>query len=231
MSKIDWYYIYSPRYYPFHFYLQENIPSSVFNAKGIFIEQSVFDEHLYKHKGEHFFSRITVKVENIIRIINQRLLTNNLEPFFFTDCDILVRPNAKDYIFPYTTYTNLDILFQKEHKDETDTANPGVMLIWPNKKTLVFWETILKDMKTTITMEMAAINRHKATLQYGFFHTIHVCSSITATRLDSPIYHILCDSKSRELDIGDKMYEALRNGQNMDKYIEMTKQKYGQVFI
>ena len=74
MDTIDWYYIYSQRYHPFHLYLQDKIPKNTFNAKGIFVDQSVFDEHLYKHSGEHFFSRITVKVETILCILKEKIV-------------------------------------------------------------------------------------------------------------------------------------------------------------
>lgn len=239
MDRIDWYYIYSERYYPFHFYLQERIPS-VFHAKGIFVPQSLFDEHLYKHEGEHFFSRITIKIESVLRIIKEKLEANDTRPFVFTDCDILIGPHAAVDLYKYTERTNIDMLFQREFKNtENKTVNPGAILLWPNKNTEQFWKTVLDDMLAiTPNMEMASINKilSKETLDlsWDFFDTVHVSSSITASIqsvLGFSIHHILCDSASRELDIGDKMYEASVMGQNMDKYVKMTIEKYGRIFM
>ena len=91
MSKVDWFYIYSPRYYPFHYYLQDTINSTLYNLQGIFVDQKVFDKDLYQHEGEHFFSRITIKVETVLKLIQEKMEKNDPTPFYFSDCDILVR--------------------------------------------------------------------------------------------------------------------------------------------
>jgi hypothetical protein len=235
MEKVDWFYVYSQRYYPFHFCLQEKIPSSVFQAKGIFIDQSVFDEHLYKHEGEHFFSRITIKIETILRLIRERRAEMNPTPFLFTDCDIVVRPYAENHLYGYSKLEGMDILFQQEHVTGP-TVNPGAMMIWPSETTERFFQTVMDDMVAAPTMEMASINKIIPffNIKWGFFHTNHVCSSITANPINIftfSIYHILCKNGSREIDIGDKMFESGTNGQVMDKYIQMTIEKYGQIFM
>ena len=239
MNRIDWYYIYSERYYPFHFYLQEKIPS-FFQARGIFIPQTVFDEHLYKHEGEHFFSRITIKIETVLKIIDEKIEADDRLPFMFTDCDILVRNQANIDIFAYTKSETTDMFFQKEFKNQENMmANPGAMMIWPNERTKQFWLSVLSDMKANPTsMEMQSINKilseSNINIKWDFFSITHVFSSITAT-LETlgkfSIYHILCSGKSREIDIGDKMFEATTIGENMDKYVRMTIEKYGRVFM
>lgn len=231
MEKSSWYYIYSQRYYPFHFYIQEKIPQC-FQAKGIFIDQSVFDEHLYKHEGEHFFSRITIKVETILQIIKEKRATKDTTPFFFTDCDILINPEANEYLQHYVKMPSLDILFQKEYKDQ-QVVNPGVMLIWPSEACLNFWESVLQDMKEAPTMEMTSINKllPRTHLSAAFFDTKHVCSCITYETPRFCIYHILVKGESRETDIGNKMFESGINGHSMDTYIEMTRQQYGRLFM
>ena len=50
MSKVDWYYIYSPRYYPFHYYLQDNINKDIFNYGGS--PEEIF-KHLFKEYTEN----------------------------------------------------------------------------------------------------------------------------------------------------------------------------------
>lgn len=236
MEGVEWYYVFSQRYYPFHFYLEENIPP-VFKATGVFVDQKVFDEHLYRHQGEHFFSRITVKIEVIIKLLEEKIAAQEKRPFIFTDCDILIGPTAFTDLMPYTEKSDTDILFQREYTDISNrTVNPGVSLIWPNERNLCFWKAVFEDINSTQNLDMISINKllPKYDLQWDFFNTDHVCSSITTNAKNYKnfsVYHILCGASSREVDIGDKMFEASNNGQNMEKYINMTIEKFGGVFM
>ena len=232
MEKIDWYYVYSQRYHPFHLYLQDNIPKNTFNTKGIFVDQSVFDEHLYKHEGEHFFSRITVKVETILYIIKEKQRTGDLRPFYFSDCDILIGELINELI-AYTQNKNFDMWFQREYK-ESNLINPGVMLICPNERTEKFWIRVLADMTSTdSSMELQSINKILLDncVFWNTFLTSSVCSSLTREHIPFGVYHILCSCDSRELDIGNKMCEASNCGHPMDRYIDQTRLQLGRLYF
>lgn len=232
MEKTDWYYVYSQRYHPFHLYLQDKIPKNTFNAKGIFVDQSVFDEHLYKHEGEHFFSRITVKVEAVLSLLRIKRAAGDMRPFYFTDCDILVGDLVNDLTI-YTKSPHIDIWFQREHKNSM-TINPGVMLIRPCEKTEDFWSRVLEDMKLDgASMELQSINKilQQTQIVWNLFHTSSACSSLTREVIPFGIYHILCGCDSRELDIGNKMCEATNCGHPMDKYIEQTRVQLGRLYF
>jgi hypothetical protein len=232
MEKIDWFYVYSPRYYPFHLYLQDKIPKNTFNAKGIFVDQSVFDEHLYKHEGEHFFSRITVKVEAVLNLIRIKRAAGDTRPFYFTDCDILVGDLVDDLKI-YTKSPLVDIWFQREYKNSA-TVNPGVMLIRPSEKTEDFWSRVLEDMKVTEgTADLQSTNKilQQTNLIWNLFAPSSACSSITREAIPFSIYHILCGCDSRELDIGNKMCEASNCGQPMDKYVDQTRAELGRLYF
>ena len=232
MEKIDWYYVYSQRYHPFHLYLQDKIPKNTFNTKGIFVDQSVFDEHLYKHEGEHFFSRITVKVETILYIIKEKQRTGDLRPFYFSDCDILIGELINELI-AYTQNKNFDMWFQREYK-ESNLINPGVMLICPNERTEKFWIRVLADMTSTdSSMELQSINKILLDncVFWNTFLTSSVCSSLTREHIPFGVYHILCSCDSRELDIGNKMCEASNCGHPMDRYIDQTRLELGRLYF
>ena len=232
MEKTDWYYVYSQRYHPFHLYLQDKIPKNTFNAKGIFVDQSVFDEHLYKHSGEHFFSRITVKVEAVLNLIRIKRAAGDMRSFYFTDCDILVGDLVHDLTI-YTQSSLIDIWFQREHKNSI-TVNPGVMLIRPCEKTEYFWNRVLEDMKSEMgSMELQSVNKilQETTIVWNLFHVSSACSSLTREAIPFGVYHILCGCDSRELDIGNKMCEATNCGQPMDKYIEQTRLQLGRLYF
>ena len=214
MEKIDWYYVYSQRYHPFHLYLPDKIPKNTFNTKGIFVDQSVFDEHLYKHEGEHFFSRITVKVETILYIIKEKQRTGDLRPFYFSDCDILIGELINELI-AYTQNKNFDMWFQREYK-ESNLINPGVMLICPNERTEKFWIRVLADMTSTdSSMELQSINKILLDncVFWNTFLTSSVCSSLTREHIPFGVYHILCSCdysdlhKQRVLQLLDAEYK------------------------
>ena len=235
MKPIDWYYIYSQRYYPFHLYLQDKIPRDYFNPIGIFIDQAVFDEHLYKHEGEHFFSRITLKIEAILRILSERREIGSSEPFYISDCDILIGDNI-DELTIYPKNTLIDIWFQREYKDST-TISPGFMLIRPTEKTELFWMRVFEYMKMNEkTNDLISTNKMLETADFSWnaFLTSSVCTSITKTSTTFGgfgVYHILCSCDSRELDIGNKMVEANNLKQPMDKYIERTRAELGRLYF
>jgi hypothetical protein len=232
MNMIDWYYVYSQRYHPFHLYLQDKIPKNIFNTKGIFVDQSIFDEHLYKHEGEHFFSRITVKVETILYIIKEKQRTGDLRPFYFSDCDILIGELINELV-AYTQNKNFDMWFQREYK-ESNLINPGVMLICPNERTEKFWIRVLGDMTSThVSMELLSINKIllENCVSWNTFLTSSVCSSLTRKQIPFGVYHILCSCDSRELDIGNKMCEASNCGHPMDRYIDQTRLELGRLYF
>jgi hypothetical protein len=234
MEKIDWYYIYSQRYYPFDFYLKDVIPEP-FQAQGIFVDQSVFDEHLYKHEGEHFFSRITIKVETVLRLIREKRAAQDSRPFFFTDVDIVVNPVVKEDIVPYTKLVGKDILFQQEHL-VGPMVNPGVILVWPTGASESFWESILTEMKNSGKMEMHAINEmlpSSLNVSWGQFDIRHVCSPITIkhdTLTTFSIYHLLSSSNDRYTDMNEKLIQANILVKDMIKYYEISMEKYGMIF-
>jgi len=232
MEKTDWYYVYSQRYYPFHLYLQDKIPKNTFNAKGIFVDQSVFDEHLYKHSGEHFFSRITIKVEAVLHLIRIKRAAGDIRPFYFTDCDILVGELVNDLTI-YTKSPLVDMWFQREHKNLA-TVNPGVMLIRPCERTEEFWKRVLDDMNSNEgTADLQSTNRilQQMSIVWNLFHTSSACSSLTREAIPFGVYHILCGCDSRELDIGNKMCEASNCGQPMDKYVDQTRAELGRLYF
>lgn len=205
---LDWYYIYSQRYFQFHDYLQQKVNKNIYTLRGLFIDQSVFDEHLYKHEGEHFFSRITVKVDAIIDIIQTRITYSNPEPFFFSDCDIMIG-NLADTLVKYKDISGVDIFFQQEVR-EADIVNPGFMLIWPNETTLQFWKRILEDIVTKNEMEMSSINVciRENTINYRLFSYIDVCSTLTYSQPSYGICHLVASSQGRDEDMGEKLYQV-----------------------
>ena len=210
---IDWYYIYSQRYFPFHEYLQKKINKDIYNLHALFVEQSVFDEHLYKHPNEHFFSRITVKVEAILLIIKKRM-SQTREPFFFSDCDIMIGSLA-DTLIKYVD-TPVDIYFQDEERYGA-LVNPGFMLIWPNEKTLAFWNRVLDDIVKNNAMEMTSINVliKEGILDYKIFSYLDVCSTLTYSQIDYGVCHLLTSAQGRDIDMNEKVFQADLLGQSL----------------
>ena len=213
MSKLDWYYVHSPRYEFFHTTLCEIIDKAFFNPHPLFVDQSVFDEHLYKHDGEHFFSRITVKIDKIIEIIEERLSLQNTAPFMFTDCDILVTQYASRTLPFCTKYDEVDIIFQREYLTNT-LVNPGCMMIRPKEVVLEFWKAVRDHIIQNNTMDMDSINTIISSgqnkVKYSFFSTRDVCSSHTISHSTFSLYHVLGNCISKDIDIALKISDLIR---------------------
>ena len=213
MSKLDWFYIYSPRYEFFHNELCTTIDRNHFTPYPFYVDQFIFDEHLYKHEGEHFFSRITVKINTIIAILEERLARNNLTAFIFTDCDILVTKYASRTLPFHVNFKEVDILFQREHLT-TAEVNPGCMMISPSIKVLDFFKAVRDDILQNNTMEMDSINKFLRSgqnkVKYTFFSTRDVCSSITISHATFSVFHLLGNSISKEADMEQKIKEYKR---------------------
>jgi hypothetical protein len=230
--SIEWYFIYSQRYYPYDLYLKDVIPLP-FEAKGIFVDQSVFDEHLYKHANEHPLSRMTVKIENIIHILEEKLENTIINPFFFTDVDLVVRPSASTNLLPYTEKTGFDIYLQRENMT-TQIGNCGFMLIWPTKASLVFWKSVLQAMRESTNDEMTVINEVLSTnsVVFGLFEPNDVASPITInqqTLQSFSVYHLLSGTRNRFDDFHEKFIQSQYLVQDMGKYFYETIQKYGKL--
>ena len=212
--KVAWYYIYSQRYLQFHEYLQKKINKNVYTLTALFVDQSVFDEHLYKHEGEHFFSRITVKVDAIIKIIEHRLV-RDATPFFFSDCDIMIG----SLVDTLPKYLNdpADILFHKETR-ESETVNPGFMRIHTNEKTLAFWKRIRDDIIQNNSMEMTSINNLLKTsdVTYNVFSHIDVCSTLTFSQVNYGVCHLIASAQNSEADMNEKLFCTGVLGQSLN---------------
>lgn len=212
-NKIDWYYVYSPRYEFFHSLLCEKIDTTIFTPQPLFVDQSVFDQHLYKHEAEHFFSRITVKIDKIIDIIEERLSLQNTKPFIFTDCDVLITKYASRTLPYYSKFEEVDILFQREYLTNSE-VNPGCMMIRSTDTVLTFWKRVRNDIIRNNTMEMDSINTLLSSgqnkVKYTFFSTRDVCSSHTITHQTFSVYHILSSCISADEDMKNKLIEAKR---------------------
>lgn len=210
---MDWYYIYSQRYEPFHRYLENALGQKckIYTLHGLFIDQSVFDEHLYKHEGEHFFGRITVKVDAILRIIADRLENKNTSPFIFSDCDLMIGSMVEE-IAPIYKDSHIDILFQQEIRG-CPTVNPGFMMIWPSLKTLQFWKNVRADIVDNNSMEMASINKLVEQITHDFFSYIHVCSSLTYSQMDYGVCHLITGTRGAEEDMAEKIFQTHILGQ------------------
>jgi len=213
MSKIDWFYVYSPHYEFFHKELCTTIDRNHFTPYPFYVDQSIFDEHLYKHEGEHFFSRITVKINTIIAILEERLSSNKTLPFIFTDCDIIVTKYASRTMPVHAQFKEVDIVFQREYLTNTE-VNPGCMMITPSQKILDFFKAVRDDILQNNSMEMDAINRFLQSgqnkVKYTFFSTRDVCSSITISHATFSIFHLLGNSISKEADMEHKIKEYKR---------------------
>jgi len=231
---LDWYYIYSQRYATFHCYLQDKIPRDQFVPCPIFIDQTSFDENLYKHSGKHFMTGVNFRIVHIVKTIQERISSEKTEPFFFTDCDILIGSLAATVLPKYAVDETVDLWIQNEYGlSENAIGNSGCILCRPNERTLSFWTRVLDYMNTNTSMDMDVINhilKDEVSLKWKLFDTDHVNTSITIKYSEYAIYHILCSTDEKMRGMAQKYMGAIYMGQPMDKYMEQAIALFGNFF-
>jgi hypothetical protein len=130
-GRMDWLYVWSPRYRFFHEFLFSRIQDlSGFCIQPVFAEQKLFPR---RDPNLHFFTGNPIKIYVITRYIEKNLGKS----FFFTDVDLIVLPTFSRE--DLDNYLENDITCMKE-----SPYNIGCLLIQCNQKTLSFFQRVLE---------------------------------------------------------------------------------------
>lgn len=149
LKRMEWLYVWSPRYRIFHEILQATTRDiSGFLLRPLFAEQKFFTP---LETGAHFLTGIPIKLFAIVNYIKK----NPGAVFFFSDVDLVVFPHfsASD-LDPYLLN---DITTMKECHP-TVVHNIGCLLIRCNEKTLAFFERVLSRTHNEKLLDQVAFN-------------------------------------------------------------------------
>ena len=131
MKPIPWYYIYSPKYEIFHHMLSSSIgPTTDFNVCPVFLPQEAFS-NTYSIPGEHFFTGNTLKLDLMIKALEQ----HPGEHVIVSDADVIADDSSNFRLY-LESYMNNDI---------TISPDVGTTIGYSNVEVLRHLEDLLSN--------------------------------------------------------------------------------------
>ena len=229
MTTIPYYYIWTPNYKVLSDILKHGLSKydTVFEDKSIFMEQSVFDDTMYKNPG-HFLCGCFIKLEKTLELL-ETLPENSY--FVFSDADILLIPNKsiKQMIDSYTSI-DADIVFMREAPDQ-EVSNIGFSLLKVCDVNRELFRNVMKLSKEQPTnLDQGLVNEalKQYTGKHYYFPTEYVMTSSTIIyhqRNRIPIHDImvfqpLCNpSESKEKVMNAKLSQYKMFGFPVEYFI------------
>ena len=203
MKPIPWYYIYSPKYEIFHHILSSSIgPTTDFNVCPVFLPQEAFS-NTYTMSGEHFFAGNVLKIDLIIKALEQ----HPNEHVIISDVDTIAN-NTSDFRIYLESYKDNDMTFA----NSGSLYSLGFAFIKSTPETIQFFKTSLTQTYTTKRPDMEIVNELIKTFhgKCGFFKG----DRVTQTNLYIPenyyILQLLCSNfETYEKNLFEKLVSVL----------------------
>jgi len=191
-TKIPYYFIWSQNYEHFAQMLKQCIAcySNILEDRSIFVEQSVFDEKIYKTPNAHFLQGCFIKLEKTYELLCT-LPENSY--FIFSDADVILFPNKKlNTLLNLYIATDTDIVFMREGASSR-TYNIGFSLIKVCDENRRLFQTALELAKEFPSyLDQSLVN--KALESYGgtyhFFPTEFVCTTCVVADYNTKKNHV-----------------------------------------
>jgi Nucleotide-diphospho-sugar transferase len=206
MKPIPWYYIYSPKYEIFHHMLSSSIgPTTDFNVCPVFLPQEAFS-NTYSIPGEHFFTGNTLKLDLMIKALEQ----HPGEHVIVSDADVIADDSSNFRLY-LESYMNNDITISPDVG--TTIGNLGFIFLKSTPETIKFLKDAMFETYTTQKPDLAIVNKNLATFsgRHGLF-----TSEVTQTNkfiLGSNFYilQLLCTNhETYEKNLFEKLIAAAR---------------------
>jgi hypothetical protein len=151
MKPIPWYYIYSPKYEIFHHILSSSIgQTDDFNVCPVFLPQEAFS-NTYSVSGEHFFAGNTLKLDIMIKALEQ----HPGEHVIISDADTIA-DNLSHFRIYLEFYKNYDIVFAKD--SNLTTCAVGFAFIKSTPNTIRFLREVMIETQNTRKTDIDIIN-------------------------------------------------------------------------
>jgi hypothetical protein len=221
MTTIPFYYVWTPKYKVLADILKQSLAhySTIFEDKGVFMEQEMFDSKMYKAPG-HYLNGCYIKLEKTYELLTT-LPENSY--FIFSDADMLLLPGKPlQELMNFYTKTNADIVFMRESFTSI-ISNIGFSLIKvceANRK--LFSEALEQGKLLPGSLDQSLIN--EALSRYNGFHcffppefVITTCTAIESqtnyhkthiVRKNCIIFQPLIDpSQSIDASINEKLLQ------------------------
>lgn len=215
---LSWYYMWSTKYRFFHEILQASMNEPEFKLEPIYIDQSFFDNALYKKEGQHSWSGCALKVNLLI----ERLESSTDSYIIFSDVDLIIKPGV------YTTIQrHIDNEDTMAFIKEGDSVNIGFCLVKVCNETIQFWKQIKSIIDTSGGHDQSHVNTllKEYTGKWSTFNAKEFALSNTYDGSEFYVLQVLSSCLSKELDFAEKIFSTAQH-MNIQPYMQYVEQHY-----
>jgi len=218
--QIPWYYMWSDKYRFFRELLRDSIKETEFVIKELYIPQEKFDAELYKVEEKHFWEGSLIKVDAIIKFLNEA--KTNSDPYIlFTDIDLIVKKSLYSTVKEYID-KNYDMVFFKEGPQ----LNIGFMLLRVTDEVLTFWLMVREKMQGG-GLDQECVNeliQHFPGTHAIFNEQLFTCNSTWDGTSDFVIMQLLCSCLGKEFNMAEKIFNAAQHTK-VDSYMHLVSEE------
>jgi hypothetical protein len=207
--------MWSQKYAFFHHMLQDEMKDSGLKLEPIFIDQSVFDENLYKAEG-HAWMGCCIKIDLLIAALKDAEVKKN--PYIlFTDVDLVVKPGIYDKLQAYTEAgTSMVFLKEGEH------LNIGFILLKVCSDVLNFWELVKAKMVESPKHDQTYVNEligEYPGIWSTFDRQTFTCTNVWDGKTPFVVMQPLSSCLGKEFDFAEKIFYAAQYT-NVEPYMK-----------
>jgi hypothetical protein len=215
--QIPWYYMWSDNYKFFRELLRDSIKEDQFIIKELYIPQEKFDTELYKLEGKQFWKVSLIKVDAIIKCLNEA--KNNSDAYIlFTDIDILVKKPVYSTLTRYIN-KNYDMVFLKEDQQ----VNFGFILLRITDEVLTFW-LMLREKILGGALDQDYINElihHFPGTHTVFNEPLFIFNNTWDGSSDFILMQLKCSCLGKEFNMAEKIFNAAQHT-NVESYMNLV---------
>jgi hypothetical protein len=209
--------MWSDNYKFFRELLKDSIKETEFTIKELYIPQEKFDAELYKFEEKHFWEGSLIKVDAIIKSLNEAK-DNSDTYILFTDIDIVVKNPIYSILKKYID-ENYDMVFFKEDPQ----LNTGFMLLRVSDEVLTFWLMVREKMNGG-GIDQVYVNeliQHFPGRYSTFNEHLFTCNTTWNYSTNFLIMQLSCSSLGKEFNMAEKIFNAAQytNVENYMQYV------------
>lgn len=216
--QIPWYYMWSDNYMFFRELLKDSIKEQEFAIKELYISQETFDAELYKVEEKHFWEGSLIKVDAIIKCLNEAKV-NSDKYILFTDIDIIVKKPIYSILKKY-----IDEEYEMVFLKEGSQLNIGFMLLRITDEVITFWLMVREKMLAKKGLDQVYVNElitHFLGKHTIFDEQLITCNNTWDGSTDFIVMQLLCSCLGKEFNMAEKIFHAAQYT-NIESYMKFV---------
>lgn len=209
--------MWSDKYRFFRELLKDSINDSKIIVKELYIPQEKFDAELYKFEEKHFWEGSLIRVDAIIKSLNEAK-DNSDRYILFSDIDIIVKKAVYSTLKKYID-ENCDMVFFKEGPQ----LNTGFILLHVTDEVLTFW-LMVREKLLGGGLDKLYVNeliKHFPGRYSAFNEQLFTSNTRWDHSSDFLIMHLSCSSLGKEFNMAEKIFNAAQHT-NLEIYMQFV---------